>query len=374
MLPGPCALTRWPGAEAGHVELLFAGAPMREGFERGWARYRPVGLFDAARLLAEGALAVDVACIQVTPPDTRGRCHLGLSVDLVPAALSRAPLVVAQMNPALPRVPGRGWVARDEIDRLTVVEEAPPVVPRRPPSGVERAIGEHVARLVPDGATLQLGLGGVMDAVASALSGRRGLGIHTGLLTDAVMGLVRGGAADGRRKGVDEGRAVATMVVGGKELHAWVHENPAVALEPVSHTHSPATLGALHRFVAVNSAFEIDLSGAVNAEAVGGRPAAGVGGQLDFVRGAASSPEGRSILALPSTGGRAGRSRIVARLAPPAPVTTPRSDAGWVVTEYGAADLRGATLEERAAALVSLAHPDHRSALRTVWEDAGTCA
>lgn len=365
MLSDGSPLSAWPASSLDRVDLLYAGTAMRDGFKAGWADYFPVHLSQVPQQLVSGKLPLDAVCIQVSPPDAEGRCHFGLSVDVLPEAVSVAKKVLAQVNPNLPRPRGAGWVHASRIDAWFEVNEALPDHSRHRMSPTDQAIGEHVAELVPDNATLQFGFGGVMDRAAHALLGRRGLGIHSSVLTDGVMRLMREGAVTNRNKGLDPDRSVATMAVGSPELYRFIDDNPAVSLEPVSYTHSPRTLGKLNRLVAINSAFEVDLSGAANAEVVGSGLAGAVGGQLDFGRAARSSADGRSILALPSTAGGGAKSRIVPYLGRGVPVTTPRSDIEWVVTEYGAVDVSALSLRDRAEALIGIAHPSHRKALAT---------
>ena len=309
-------------------------------------------------VLTDGALAADVVLVQLSPPDARGRHSLGLGTDYLPAVLARARVVIAEVNRQV------SWTEGPTVphDALTVVVtvDRPPLEYRRPEIGaVERQIAARVAELVEDGATLQLGLGAVPDAVLGALTGHRDLGVHSGQIGDGVAELMRAGVITNARKTLDAGRTVAGLLMGSAELFGFAAHNPAIALRETGYTHDPDVLAAQDRLVAINSAIEVDLSGQVNAEMAGSDYVGAVGGAVDFLRGARRSRGGLPIIALPSTAGR--RSRIVTRLS--GPVSTARSDAGVIVTEFGVADLRGLPLRARRERLIAIAHPDHRAAL-----------
>jgi 4-hydroxybutyrate CoA-transferase len=363
MLQDGSPLSSWPGRSFGRIDLLYAGKAMKRGLDDGWADYLPVHLSRLARDLDLGKLPIDVACIQVSPPDSDGRCHFGVSVDVLPQVVAAATVVLAQVNPALPRPQGAGWVDAGIIDAWV---EVPPRLSnhrRGRPSKTDEALAGNVADLVPDRATLQFGIGGVMDAIALALVDRRGLGIHSSVFTDGAMRLLQEGAVDNENKHLNIGCSVATMAVGSRELYRFVDANPLVSLEPASYTHAAETLAKVGRLTAINSAFEVDLGGAVNAEMVGSTLSGAVGGQADFTRGARSSNGGRSIMALHSTAHEGTRSRIVPYIRAGRPVTTPRSDVEWVVTEHGAVDISMLSLADRAEALIAIADPRHRSSL-----------
>lgn len=371
MLPDGSPLSSWPGRDCGRIDLLYAGRAMARGLDEGWADYLPVHLSQVGRDLRSGNLPVDAVCIQATPPDADGRCHLGLSVDVVPDAVAAADIVVAQVNPALPRTTGAGWIDVGKIDRSVEVAPVLPDHRGRPASRVDEAIAGHVEGLVPEKATLQFGIGSVMSAIALALVDRRGLGIHSSVFTDGAMRLVEVGAVDNRNKGLDPGRSVATMAVGSGDLYRFIDGNPAVALEPVNYTHAPETLAKIEHLTAINSAFEVDLTGAVNAEMAGSKLAGAVGGQVDFGRGARLGRGGRSIIALHSTAQDGARSRIVPRLDAGKPVTTARSDVQWVVTEHGMVNLSMLSLADRAEALIGIADPRHRHRLASSLRERG---
>ncbi|WP_245714178.1 acetyl-CoA hydrolase/transferase family protein [Nocardia vaccinii] len=327
------------------------------------------------RLAADGALEVypghystlpefvsnaDVVLVQCAPPDAHGRHSLGLADDYLTAAIDNARVVIAEVNERMPATPGARYLTTSDID--IVVPTARPVAesPAAPVTPEMAAIGSHVAALVPDGATLQFGIGSVPEAVLGALGIRNDLGIHSGILTDAAVDLMDKGVVTNARKTTDRDIAVAAVLIGTERLFDYVHLNPAVSLRPIPYTHDPERLAAQHRFVAINSAIEVDLTGQVNSEVAGGRYVGAVGGGGEFLRAAARSEGGVPIIALPATAGP--RSRIVDRLS--GPVSIARSDAGVVVTEFGVADLRGLPLSERRERMIAIAHPDHREALR----------
>lgn len=310
-------------------------------------------------LLADGALSADVVLVQVSPPDEHGRHTLGLADDYVSAALDTARVVLAEISEHVPRTPAARTITADQWTAAVTSDEPPAEVPAPRRDAVTLGVARQVAGLVPDGATLQFGIGAIPDAVLGELFERRDLGIHSGLITDTAMRLVREGVATGVRKGRDNRVAVGGLLGGTRELFAWADRNPAVALRPTSYTHDPDVLAAMPALVAVNAALEVDLTGQVNAEKIGGRYVGAVGGAVDFLRGAARSHGGVPVVALPST--VKGHSTIVPRLS--GPVSTARSEQVVVVTEHGVADLRGTTLAQRTERLIAIAHPDHRAAL-----------
>jgi len=356
MLPGNAAHFR-------HV-TTFAGAATRGAVTEGWADFIPCFFKDVPGLLDE-RLPIDVAVLNVSEPDEEGYCSLGVACDYTLRAAQTAKKVIAQVNSRMPRVGGRENAVH--LSRLDAVVPCADPLPQAPPPGepseVERAIGRHCAALVEDGATLQLGIGSIPDSVLASLGGHKDLGIHSEIFSDRVVGLMRSGVVNGRRKTLHAGKAVATFLVGSNVLYDFVADNPDVVMLPVDWVNDPTVIAQNHLMVSINSAVEVDLSGQVNAESVGRRMFSGVGGQVDFVRGAAMSRGGRSIIALPSTAAGGTASRIVAELAPGGVVTTSRCDVDCVVTEYGTAHLRGRTLRQRAEALAAIAHPDFREGL-----------
>jgi acyl-CoA hydrolase len=324
----------------------------------------PLRYFDLIAAFAPGgAWAPDAVLVHVAPPDEGGYLSLGVSVSVSLDAARRAPLVIAQVNPRMPRTRGNGVLHRSQIDVWVEVDE--PLTPYPPPrvGDVERAIGGHVAELVPDGAVVQVGVGAIPQAVLEALTGHRDLALHS-LLVDAAAGLIERGVVTGARKAFHRGRCDIAEAMGTPRLFELIHEHPLVSMDSSATIHDPSLVARLDRFVSINSALEVDLTGQVTAETLGGRQVAGIGGQFDFVLAASRSAGGASIIALPSTGGRDGAaSRIVPRLSAGAAVTTPRFVAEWVVTEHGAAKLSGLGETARATALIAVAHPRFRSDL-----------
>ena len=318
----------------------------------------PVNNSDLPDLVEYGPIRPDVVLAVSAPPGEDGSYDLGVTADVAPIGCRVARAVVLEVNPNVPRTGGAARIPAELVTATSASDRPLPVLPAAEPGPVETAIAERVAALVPDGATLQLGIGKVPEAVAHALRGHRDLGIHSGLIGDWLIDLVEAGAVTNARKPIDVGVSVAGVVMGGPRLYAWVHENPAVAMRDMRSTHAPEVLARLDNLVTINSAIEVDLSGQVNAEVVGERYIGAVGGQVDYVRAGSRARHGRSILAMPATTSR-GASRIVDRL-PQGVVTTGRSDVDLIVTEYGVADLRGRTLAERRRRLAAIAAPEHR--------------
>ena len=351
---------------AGHFRhrALFVGPNARAAVNDGRADYVPVFLSDVPRLFQTGALPLDVVFVNATPPDAHGFCSLGTSVEAMHAAITAAKTVVVQLNRAVPRTLGESFVHVDDID-LAVEVDVPPYTHPTPPIGeLERRIGEHVAELVPDRATLQLGIGAIPAATALALHDKHDLGIHTEMFTDPVVDLVEAGVVTGAAKERNRGKIVTTFLMGSPKLYAFVHDNPMVEMRPVDFTNDTHVIRSFARMVSINSAIEVDFSGQVVADSIGSTIYSGVGGQMDFMRGAALAPEGRAIIALPSTAAGGTTSRIVSHLREGAGVVTTRAHVRTVVTEWGVAELFGKSLRERAEALIEIAHPDMREDLR----------
>ena len=344
---------------------LFIGPNARQAVNEGRADYVPVFLSDIPRLFTSGALPLDAVLVNATPPDAHGFCSLGTSVEAMHAAIRSAKTVIVQLNRAMPRTLGESFIHVSEID-LAVEVDVPPYEHSVGEIGaVERRIGEHVADLVPDGATLQLGIGAIPAATALALHDKRDLGIHTEMFTDAVVDLVEAGVITGARKERNRGKIVTAFVMGTKRLYDFVHDNPMVEMRAVDFTNDSHVIRSFSRMVAINSAIEVDLSGQVVADSIGHQLYSGVGGQMDFIRGAALAPEGRAIIALPSTAAGGTQSRIATSIREGAGVVTTRAHVRTVVTEWGVAELFGKSLRERAEALISIAHPDFRDELRS---------
>ena len=322
----------------------------------------PVHLGMLPHLIASGRLDVDVMFLSVSEPDGDENHSLGLTADYVQAGLARARTVLAEQNPRVPFTFGDTLVNRSSIDAI-VVDDRPLIeVLQRPATAHDRAIATLVAERLPDGATIQIGVGTTPDAVLAGLRGARDLGVHSGLVSDAMLELVEAGTITNLRKEIDTGTIVTGALLGTDRLYRWADRNPVLQMRPLTYTHEPRVLGRLGSLFAINSALEVDLSGQVNAEMVAGRYAGAIGGQGAFVRAALTSDHGRSIITLPSTAAGGTVSRIVATLADGV-VTTPRSDADLIVTEHGVADLRGASLRQRAERLLAIADPRHRDGL-----------
>jgi len=343
---------------------FFLGKSTRQAVEDGRADFTPCFFHEIPRLFKQKIMPVDVALIQVTPPDADGFCSYGVSADYTQAAAENAAIVIAQMNPRLPRTGG----SRISLDALTyIVETDEPILELPAPKigEVERKIGEHVASLIPDGATLQLGIGAIPDAVLLFLTEKKDLGIHSEMFSDGVVHLVELGVITNKKKTINRDKFVATFLMGSRKLYDFVDNNPAVEMAPVDYVNDPYVIGQHDTMISINSALQVDLFGQVNAEMIGPRQFSGIGGQVDFVRGASRSNGGKSIIAMPSTAARGTVSRICVDLDDGAAVTTSRTDIHYVVTEYGIADLRGKTLKQRADALIGIAHPDFRGTLRS---------
>ena len=343
---------------------LFIGANARTAVNEGRADYVPVFLSDVPELFSTGVLPLDAALINVTPPDAHGFCSLGTSVDAALAATHAATTVIAQLNPSMPRTLGDSFIHVDDIDFAVEVDQPPHEHHPAPIGDVERRIGELVAELVPDGGTLQMGIGSIPTAVGMSLLDKRDLGIHTELFTDPVLDLVEAGVVTGAAKEINRYKIVTAFLMGSQRLYDFVNDNPMIEMRPVDYTNDTTVIRRFRRMVAVNSAISIDLTGQVSADSIGTRFYSGVGGQMDFMRGAALSPEGRAIIALPSTAAGGTVSRIVPVLAEGAGVVTSRAHVRTVVTEFGIAELFGRSVRERAEALIGLAHPDFRDELR----------
>jgi acyl-CoA hydrolase len=359
--PAPYTLPEM-APHARHI-ALFIGPNVRAAVQRGDADYTPVFLSEIPRLFAPGGvLPLDVALIQVTPPDEHGNCSFGPSVDVALAASRFARVVIAQVNPRLPRTLGAS--IREEHITFGVREEAP--LPEVAPSALSDeavAIGRHVASLVPDGATLQMGIGAIPNAVLAELTGHRDLGVHTEMFSDGLVPLIESGVVNGARKTLHRGQVVCAFVIGTARLYEFIDNNPSIEFRPVSYTNAVDVIAANHRMVAINSALSVDLTGQVVADSIGPRFYSGIGGQVDFIRGAARSEGGVPVIALPSTAVGGSVSRITGALAEGAGVVTTRGDVHWVVTEYGAVNLHGRTVRDRARMLIEIAHPDFRAGL-----------
>ena len=343
---------------------LFIGANARAAINEGRADYVPVFLSDVPRLFAGGALPLDLTLLNVSPPDSHGFCSLGTSVDAALAASQHAGRVIAQVNRSMPRTHGDAFIHVDRIGLAVEVDQPPFEHPEPEIGAVEERIGQYVAELVPDGATLQLGIGAIPAAVGRSLADKRDLGIHTEMFTDVVLDLVERGVVTGACKEVNRGKIVTAFLMGSRALYRFVDDNPMIEMRPVDYTNDTAVIRRFRRMVAVNSALSVDLTGQVSADSIGTRFYSGVGGQMDFIRGAALADEGRAIIALPSTAAGGTVSRIAPVLASGAGVVTTRAHVRTIVTEHGIAELWGRSIRERAEALIAIADPAFREELR----------
>ena len=353
-----------PGMERSfRHRALFVGSNVRAAVQAGRADFVPVFLSDIPDLFRSGQLPLDVALLNVSPPDGHGYCSLGTSVDVALAAALSAKTVIAQLNRAMPRSLGQSFVHVSRFAATVEVDEPPIVEAPAQPSEVERKIGENVASLVEDGATIQMGIGAIPNAVLAALGDRRELGVYTEMFTDGVVDLVERGVITGARKPIFPGKVVASFVMGTERTYRFLHDNPMVEMLPCDVTNDTARIRRHPRMTAINSAIQVDLTGQVCADSIGARVYSGVGGQMDFMRGAALAPGGKAIIALPATAKDGALSRIVPSLLPGAGVTTTRAHVHYLVTEYGVAQLHGKSVRERGLALIELAAPQFREEL-----------
>lgn len=366
---GPCKYTQ--PQYAGHFwhNSLFAGPGSRAAVNEGRADYTPNLFGESPRLFYEGILPIDVALITLSPPDERGYCSYGVTVDYTKCITETAKLVIAQINDCMPRTYGDTLVHIDDIDLAVRCDE--PLF-RRPilPSGeVERKIGAHCASLIDDGSTIQLGIGSIPDAILSFLDEKNDLGVHSEMLCDGALRLLKQGNINNSRKNINKGVSVVTYLYGQDELYEYARLNPKLQIFPVDYVNDPRIIGQNDNVVSVNSALSVDLIGQVAADSISaGTIFSGAGGFVDFVRGASFSKGGKSIIAMPSTAMKGKASRIVEQFDAGRPITLSRFETHYVVTEYGIANLRGRTLRQRARDLIAIAHPDFRDGLKEAYE------
>lgn len=343
-------------------EQFFVGGNLRKQTQAGYADYIPVFLSETQKLIREGYLKVNVAMIMCSVPDKHGFVSLGTSVDATLAAVQTADVVIAAVNPNVPRCWGDAMIHVDEIDIF--VEDNIKLYAHGFAALTEQEIqiGKNVAELVEDGACLQMGIGGIPNAVLAQLGNHKDLGVHTEMFADGILPLVEKGIVTGKHKSIDRGKMVASFLMGTQELYDFVDDNPRVAMMDVAHTNNVAVIRKLDKVTAINSALAIDLTGQVCADSIGTKHYSGVGGQIDFIRGAGHSKGGKPIIAIPSVTEK-GISKISPILLPGSGVVSTRANIHWVVTEFGAVNLYGKTMQERAKLLISIAHPDHRESL-----------
>lgn len=350
-------------ADKCRFQSFFVASASREAVAEGRADYTPISLGDIPALFRNGAMPIDVALIQVSPPDEHGFCSYGISVDIVKAAAESAKWVIAQLNPRMPRTLGDSFIHVDKIAAVVEHEEALLEVGQPLMNPIAEAIGKHVARIVEDGSTIRVGVGSISTAVLYALEDRQDLGVHADMLTDAYLHLVKKGVITNAKKTLHPGKIVTSFCLGSRELYDFAHNNPFVAFYPTEYTNNYQVISQNDKMVSINSALEIDLSGQVCSDSLGYEIYSGVGGATDFLRGARHAHKGKAIVILPSTTLDGKKSRIVADLTEGGGVVTTRGGVQYVVTEYGIAHLHGKSIRERALALIGIAHPDFREEL-----------
>jgi len=351
-----------------HVNSFFIGANVRHTLAAGNGSYTPVFLSELPRLFKRNIIDLDVALIHVSVPDKHGYCSLGVSVEATLAAIDNAKTVIAQVNPQMPRTHGDGIIHYSEINLFVECNESIPTHALGTPSTIENKISDYVASLIDDRSTLQMGVGNIPNAVLSRLTNHKDLGLHTEMFSDGVIDLILNDVINGNYKGVNPGRTLSTFLMGSKRLYEYVDDNPFVELRTSDYVNDVSIIKQNPNMVAINSAIEVDVTGQVCADSMGSKMYSGVGGQMDYVRGASLSDGGKAIIALPSIT-KNGISRIVPSLKPGAGVVTTRAHVHYIVTEYGIADLYGKTIQERVKALVDVAHPDHRASIDRAYFD-----
>lgn len=359
---GKARYTESPYKHAFTINSCFVGGNVRNAINTGLGTYIPIFLSEVHLLFRRNILALDVAFIQVSPPDKHGYCSLGVSVDITLPAVQSAKKIVALVNPQVPRTHGDGIIHLSKIDAAVEIDQPIFSSEQSEPTEIEKQIGNHVANLVEDGATLQMGIGGIPNVVLSNLMNHKNLGIHTEMFSDGILPLVEKGIITGEEKKIKTGKLVTSFAMGSPKLYDFINDNPLVHFKEAAYTNDTAIIRQNPKVTAINSAIEVDLTGQVCADTIGKYQYSGVGGQMDFMRGASLSEGGKAIIALPSVT-KKGVSKIVPFLKEGAGVTTTRAHVQYIATEYGVVNLYGKNLKQRAKALVSIAHPDHREAL-----------
>lgn len=363
-LNGAAAIVGGQDGQGVFSNSLFVGAAQRAPIERGEAEFIPVFLSDIPRLFSSRRIPLDFALVQLSPPDEHGNCTLGTSVDCAKAAAETATVLLAEINERMPRTHGNTVVPLSRVKAFTLTNRPLYEAIPEPATSVEDRIGELISELVPDGATLQMGVGAIPNAVLARLGNKHDLGVHTEMFSDGLIPLIESGVVTNRYKQVHRGRTVTSFVAGSSKLYNFVHDNQLVEFHPCDRTNDATLISSNPKVVAINAALEIDLTGQVCADSIGTRIFSGIGGQMDFIRGAALSPGGTPIISLPSTAAGGKISRIVPTLKSGAGVVTTRGHVHFVATEYGLVNLHGLNLRQRAEALISIAHPDFRGELK----------
>jgi acetyl-CoA hydrolase len=350
---------------------LFIGDNARQAIRDGRADYVPIFLSEIPGLFTDGSLPLDVAMIHVSPPDEHGYCSFGTEVGVTKPAAHAARVVIAEVNKKMPRVLGDSFIKLEKIDMIVETDYELPLVSQGDFSPIHSMIGENISVIIPDGATLQLGIGSIPDAVLFHLKNKKDLGIHSELFSDGVIDLIDSGVITNDRKTLHQGKLIAGFLFGSRKLYDFVNDNALIELHPTDYVNDPFIISQNDNMVAINSAIEIDLTGQVCADSIGTQFYSGIGGQIDFVRGAARSKGGKAIIALSSTAKNESFSRIVGELKPGAGVVTSRGDVHYVVTEYGIASLYGKSIRERARELINIAHPKFRDELKSYAKKEG---
>lgn len=363
LLLGEDPLTR-PGMEgAFHHNSLFVGPADRASVNDGRSSYVPIHLHMIPKAIRSGACRVDVAIVQCSPPDEHGFMSLGVEVMATKAAVEMAKKVIVQVDDRMPRVHGDSFLHVSAVHHIVEASRELPVLQSKEATEVEKKIGAFIANMIPDGATLQLGIGGIPDAVLSLLKGKRDLGIHTEMISDGLMRAMEQGIITGTKKTLHPGKVIGTFILGSRALYDFVDDNPLFELHPVDYTNDPFVVAKNDNMIAINSALEVDLTGQVCSDSIGTYIYSGFGGQLDFIRGSAASKGGKPIIAIPATAKDGKLSRVVPALKLGSGVVTTRADVHYVVTEFGVAEIWGKNLQQRAKALINIAHPDFRETL-----------
>lgn len=359
---GRARYTEDPYRDSFHINSCFASGNVRDAINSSYGAYIPIFLSEIHLLFRKNILPLDVAFIQVSPPDKHGYCSLGVSVDITLPAIQTAKKVIAQINPQVPRTHGDGIIHISKIHAATEVDTPIHSHDQSAPNEIEKQIGKHVAELIEDGATLQMGIGGIPNVVLSNLMNHKRLGVHTEMLSDGVLPLIEKGIITGEEKEIKTGKIVTCFALGSQKLYDFIDDNPLIHFKEAGYTNDTAIIRQNPKVTAINSAIEIDLTGQVCADTIGNYQYSGVGGQMDFIRGASLSEGGKAIIAMPSITNK-GLSKIVPYLKEGAGVTTTRAHVHYIATEYGVVNLYGKNLKQRAKALISIAHPDHREHL-----------